>query len=56
MTVSVTLLIMLAKRMHHTIFSSMACLALSYFSTLPYEWHDFRKKEVIGSKMHFDFL
>jgi len=38
------------------IFSSVACRALQYFSTLPDKQNEFRRKKVIGHKMCFDFL
>ena len=40
--------------MHHIILSSVACLALSYFTTLSYERHDFRKN-IIEYKRVFIF-
>jgi len=33
--------------------SSVACLALSYFSTLPLKWHIFHKKKIIEHKICF---
>ena len=48
---SVAFFIQHAKRMRRVILLSEASLALLYFSTLSYKWHDFRGKKVTECKM-----
>jgi len=56
--VSVSLVIWHAKNMRHIILSSVASLALPYFSTLSYELYDFPEKKyrVWIYNVYFDFL
>jgi len=48
--VSLVLFIQYAKRMRRIIVSSMACLAVSYFFTCSYKWHDIREKKLLKVK------
>ena len=43
--VSVALVIPHAKSMRRIISSTVACLAVSYFSHFFHKWHDFRRKK-----------
>jgi hypothetical protein len=47
----VALVIRYVKRMRRVILSSVACLLLSYFSTLCHKGHDFRGKKFIEHTM-----
>jgi hypothetical protein len=53
--VSVALVIQHAKRMRRIILSSVARLAVPYFSTLSHKRHDFRKKMLLNIKCVFWF-
>jgi len=46
----------IASFLHHIMLSSLACLAVSHFSTLSHKDHDFRKNKIIEYKMCLDFL
>jgi hypothetical protein len=49
--VSVALVIQRAKRMRRIVFSSVACLAIPYFSMLSHKRLGFRERNVIENKM-----
>jgi hypothetical protein len=49
--VSAALVIQHVKRMRSIILSSVACLALPYFSTLPHQQYNFTEKIVIEHKL-----
>ena len=55
MSVSVALVIQHAKRKHRTIFSSVACLVLPYFSTLFHKHYAFWKQKLWNTKCMFWF-
>jgi predicted histidine transporter YuiF (NhaC family) len=48
---SVAFVIQHAQRMRRVILSSVASLALLYFTTLSLKWHDFREKKITEHKM-----
>jgi hypothetical protein len=54
--VFVALVIQHAKIMRRIISSSVACLAVPYFSTLSHKLHDFRGGKKLSMKCWFDFL
>jgi hypothetical protein len=54
--VFVALVIQHAKRMRRIILSSVACLALTYSSTLSHKRHNFRKNKFNERKLCFAFL
>jgi hypothetical protein len=54
--VPAALVIQPAKCRYCFILSSVARLAVSYFSTLPVKWYDFQGKKLLNIKLCFDFL
>jgi len=53
--VSVVLVIRHAKHMLRIMLSSVACLAVQYFSTFSHKRHNFRKKKLLNTKCVFWF-
>jgi hypothetical protein len=45
-----------AMRISRIVLSSVACLAVRYFSALSHKRYDFRKKKILNIKLCFDFL